>query len=177
MQVWVKNIKNEDAINAFLTGPDFKLVPIKKTGNAGFDDLPQIDDKRCKVKVTPKMKMFPVHAGEPLVVNMAQSAGVISLVRVNQLSVTMGNGPQPEPEAPKGEKEERIEVAKDAVFQLYAPICVYYSDAEGASYGSCRTYRLSVVGGRFPNDPHNFSCPDTPVAGIFEETFANYCED
>ena len=83
------------------------------------------------------MKAFPVNGGQEVQVNMVQSAGTISLIKTKSISVTLG-GPQQEPETPAGESPDKVSIAKDAVFQLYAPFCVYYFDEDGVRYGSCR---------------------------------------
>jgi hypothetical protein len=70
-------------------------------------------------KISPKMKAFPVRGGEEVRLNMVQSAETFSLIKTKSVSVTFG-GPQREPETPPGEKEVRVSIAKDALFQLYA---------------------------------------------------------
>lgn len=177
MRVAVKNIRQHDAIGAFVVGPEFKLVPEKKLGDPFFDDLPSITDSNCKVRPAPKMKLFPVHAQEEVSANIRQTVGVVSLVKTNQVSVTLG-GPQPEPQTPKGETPApRPPIDKDTVFQLYGPVCVYYSDYKGNTYGSCRTYRLSIEGRPENSDQYSFSCSQTPIRGSFEAVFAGYCEN
>ncbi len=93
---------------------------------------------------------------------------------INPNSITVGG---PEPETPAGEKPERIPVAKEAVFQLYAPICVYYFDESGNRHGTCVTYRLAITGRIGNPDNYGFSCTESPVSGTFEGTFFGYCEN
>lgn len=176
MRVWVKNIQKGDAVGAFIAGPELQLVPEKKIGDPFFDDPPAITDETCKANASPKARMFPAHGGEETGIDIAQSAGTVSLIKTKSVSVTLG-GPQKEPETPAGEKPSaRVPIAKDAVFQLYAPVCVYYFDEDGARYGSCRSYRL-VVSGRTGPDTYGFSCTDSPVEGTFETTLFGYCEN
>ena len=166
----MKNIRKGDAVGAFVTGPEFKLVPESKTGNQMFDDLPTITEETCKQKVSPTAKAFPVNGGQEVRVDMVQAAGTMSLIKTNSVSASFG-GPQKEPETPPGESSDRIPIAKDAVFQLYAPVCVYYFDEDGERYGSCRDYRLAISG------RYGFSCTESPVSGTFQEIFFGYCEN
>jgi len=176
MHIWVRNIRKGDAVGAFVLGPQFKLVPEKKIGNPFFDDIPSITDQTCKEKVSPKMKAFPVYGGQEVRVDMVQSAGTFSLVKTSSVTVTLG-GPQKEPETPAGQEPDRISVAKDAIFQLYAPVCVYYFDEDGERYGGCRSYRFVVTGRIGNSNPYGFSCTESPLSGTFEETFFGYCEN
>jgi hypothetical protein len=177
MHLWVKNIRKGDAVGAFAFGPQFKLVPEKKIGDPFFDDLPSITDQTCAQKVDSKMKAFPVNGGQEVRVDMAQSAETMSLIKTNSVSITLG-GPQKEPETPAGETPSaRVPIAKEDIFQLYAPVCVYYFDEDGKRYGSCRSYRLAVSGRAGNSDPYAFSCTESPVSGTFEGTFFGYCEN
>jgi len=178
MRIYVKNIRKGDASGAFVTGPMFTLVPNIKLGIPSFDDLPIINAETCQQKILSKMKPFPVRGGEEVRIDMVQSAMTISLVKAKSVSATLGRGPEKEPETSTGGKEDRISIAKDALFQLYAPICVYYFDEEGAtSYGSCRDYRFVVSGRTGAAHMDSFSCTQSPVSGTFEETFFGYCEN
>jgi hypothetical protein len=175
MRISVKNIGKGDAINAFVAGPQFKLVPEKKIGVPFFDDSPSVTDQTCSAKVEPKMKMFPVYAGKEVSIELRQSVGIVSLVKTNSVSVTLG-GPQKEPETPPGEKPESVQIAKDAAFQLYDPICVYYVDRNGVQYGDCQLYRRSVDG-NYSDERYAFSCPESPVTGRFVAPLGNYCDN
>jgi hypothetical protein len=175
MKISIKNIRKGDALSAFVAGPYYKLVPEKKTGFPEFDGLPSITDDTCKNAPPPKMKLFPVHGEEELGLNVTQSVGVFSLVKTNSVSVTFG-GPQKEPEPSPGDKpSDVIHVTKDAQFQLYAPMCVYYADEDGVAYASCRTYRM-VVESSATAGTYVFSCTQSPIRGRFEEAFSGYCE-
>ena len=177
MRVWVKNIRKGDAVGAFMEGPQFKLVPEKKIGDPFYDDLPSITDQTCKQKVSPKMKAFPVNGEQEVAVNIVQGIMAVSLIKTKDISVTFG-GPQQEPESPEGEKSSsRVPIGKDAVFQLYAPVCVYYFDENGERYGSCRDYRLAINGRVGNPNNYGFSCTESPVSGTFEEIFFGYCEN
>ncbi len=174
MRIWVRNIGRGDAVSAFLAGPQFKLVPDVKTGVPIIDEIPPINDRTCQLKVSPSSKMFPVYAGQEVFVDMVQSVGVQSLIKTGSVSVALG-APQPEPQTPAGQEPGPIRVAKGAAFQLYAPICVYYSDRSGALYATCRTYRLNV--GTPLGGPYSFSCTGAPVKGSFEATIGNFCDN
>lgn len=176
MHIWVKNIRKGDAVGAFVIGPQFKLVPEKRIGNPFYDDVPSITDETCKQNIVPKMKAFPVNGGQEVAVNMVQSAETVSLIKTKSISITLG-GPQKEPETPAGEKpSDRVPIAKDTVFQLYAPVCVYYFDENGARYGTCQSYRLAVKE-RDGSENETFSCTQSPVSGTFEQTLFGYCEN
>jgi hypothetical protein len=172
MQFWVKNIRQEDAVGAFISEP-FMLVADKKVGNPFLDEVPEVTDKTCRAETSPKAKAFPVHGFEEVVENMTESAETFSLVKTKNLTVTL-DGPQTEPQPPAGEKVERTAVSKETVFKLYVPVCVYYFDSDGVRYGSCRTYRLSV--NKNAADNYAFSCTQTPISGTFEEMLFRYCE-
>jgi hypothetical protein len=175
MHVWVKNIKRGDALGAFIGGPMLKLVADKKTGDAFYDNPLQITDETCKLDISPK-KQFPVHGGEEVREDIVQGASVVPLIKTNSTTITFG-GPQNEPEPPPGERpSERVPIAKDALFQLYAPVCVYYFDENGVRYGTCRSYRFITKGQSGPED-RSFSCAESPLRGTFEETLASYCEN
>src|ERR1700730_13713806 len=146
MSVWVKNIGKGDAINAFIVGPQFELVPDNKIGIPAFDNPPSITDESCGLKVESKTKQFPVYAGQEV------SMGVNSEVGIR----TLGN---------ELKDLQKPSIPADAIFQLYATVCVYYFDRDGARYGTCRTYRLNIGptntipgGGKY-----SFSCTQTPV--------------
>jgi hypothetical protein len=175
MRFWVKNIRKGDAVGAFVA-PEFKLVPEKKIGNPIFDDLPPITDETCKLQVSPKMKDFPINGGQEVSIDMVQGMEVQSLIRTNSISMTFG-GPQKEPEPAVGEDPARVAIAKDAIFQLYAPVCVYYFSEDGERYGSCRSYRLAIKGRIGNPDNYGFSCTESPISGTLEATFMGYCEN
>jgi hypothetical protein len=63
LRIWVKNIGQGEAVAAFVNGPEFQLVPEKKTGVQFLDTPMPITDKTCTLKISPKMKEFPVHIG------------------------------------------------------------------------------------------------------------------
>lgn len=171
--IWVKNIRKGDAHGAFALGPEFKPVPEKKLGDPFYDDPPPIEEQTCMMKVEPKMSPFPVHGGEEVEVNLRQSAGSISLFKGTHAIIGFG-GPQDENKVFPGENPaERIPVDNDTLFQLYAPICVYYFDESGKRYGSCRTYRFIPNGA----SQYAFSCSQTPLSGTFEATMFGYCEN
>jgi hypothetical protein len=107
---------------------------------------------------------------------MRQAVGAISLVKTRNLSVSFG-GPQPEPETPAGERPEMVDIAKDAVFQMYAPACVYYFDEDGNRYGTCSEYRVIVDAHIASNDPYGFSCTESPITGHLEQTLFGYCQN
>lgn len=174
MRLWVKNIGRGDAVNAFVFA-DLKLVPDQKTGAPIIDNAPSITDQTCRTKLSPSSKMFPVYAGQDVYVDVRQSVAVQSLVKTNSVSVGLG-APQPEPKAsPDQGLSKPIKIAKNAPFQLYAALCVYYSDRNGVQYASCRTYRLDM--GSLMEGPYSFSCTQTPVRGSFEATLGNYCDN
>jgi hypothetical protein len=175
MRIWVKNLGKGDAINVFLAGPGEQLVPQEKTGVSNIDDVPTITDQICGAKVSPTSKMFPVYSGQEISIDMSQSVGMQSLIKTGSASVAFGS-PQPEPEPTPGkEASAPVQIARDALFLFYDPICVYYSDRSGAPYGSCRTYRLNL--GKPIDGLYSFSCTQTPIQGFFEATIGNYCEN
>jgi hypothetical protein len=176
MRVWVKNIGHGEAVGAFVIGPQFQLVPEKKTGVQFLDTPTPITDDTCKLKISPKAKEFPVHIGEEVSIDMQQAVGAISLIRTNEISVSFG-APQPEPQTPPGEKPEAVYIAHDAIFQMYAPICVYYFDQDGNRYGGCSSYRLVVNSHIASSDPYGFSCTESPVSGHLEQTLFGYCQN
>lgn len=172
IRIFVKNFGKGEAVSAFVNGPEFQLVPEKKVGDPFYDEPPSITDQTCRNKVSPKMKMFSVYSGQGVYVDLAQTEGVISLIKTKSVTLTFGIPPQ-EPEPPTGEKpSKRVPFDKDTRFQLYAPVCVYYDDGDGLSYGSCNTYRVNF-NGRFP-----FACSETPLSGAtFQMTIGNYCDN
>lgn len=178
LRIWVKEIGGKgNAQNAFIVGPEFKLVPEKKIANPFYDDPPEITDQTCKMRVNPKMKEFPVYAGQEVAIDIAQTAGTISLIKTNSVSVAFGL-PQPEPKPAPGEKREGVHIAKDATFQLYAPICVYYFESDGTLHGNCRTYRMSIGGTGIPGSGrYSFTCAETPVTGSFDGLFGSFCDN
>lgn len=169
MRIWVKNIGHGDAVNAFISGPYLRLVPEKKTGFLFFDNREFVTEETCRTREPPKMKMMPVYAGQEVSIDLIQSVEAVSLFKTKSISVSLGS-PQPEPEPSPGEKL-RVQIARDAIFQLYGPVCVYYSDRRGAAYGSCRTYRLSTLGRL------TFSCQESPLRGEFVPTFGGFCDN
>ncbi len=171
MHIWVKNIRGGDAVGAFVVGPQFKLVPEKKVGNPFYDDVPRITDQTCKQVVPPQMKAFPINAGQEVRVDMTGGVSTTSLI--DTTSITIGQ----EPEPPPGQKFTRTVIAKDAIFELYAPVCVYYFDEDGERYGSCSTFRLVVNGRIGEPDNYGFSCTESPITGTFEGTLFGFCEN
>jgi hypothetical protein len=171
MHVWVKNIGKEDAVNALIAGPGFRLVPQKKIGIPFFDTPSTITDEMCAGKISPQTKEFPIYAGQETYLNMVQSVGVQSLMKnTHSVSVTLG-GPQLEPQPPTGEKlSGRALIDANTTFEMYAPICVYYFDRDGTRYGSCRLFIYRVAG------RDGFACRDTPVTGSLEEVLGNFCD-
>ncbi len=174
MRIWVKEIGGKgNAVNAFVSGPLLTLVPEKKVGVSIIDDPPSITDQTCKMRVPPKMKEIPVYAGQEVGIDMAEAAGTQNLIKTNSVNV---GGPEPGP--PPGEKREGVHIDKAATFQLYAPICVYYSDQDGVLYGNCRTYRMSMGGAGIPGSGrYGFSCTETPVKGEFDAAFGSFCDN
>ncbi len=175
MHIWMKNTGKGDAVNAFIGGLPFKLVPEKKTGSASIDEIPEISDSTCQAKASPKMKMFPVEAGQEIRLEMVQAMEAQSLIKTNSISITLG-GPQKEPETPAGQNPEKIDVPKDALFQLYYPVCVYYFDEQGKRHATCKSYRL-VTNSQGIGLGSTFSCTQPPISGSFEQTFGNFCEN
>lgn len=171
MQVWVKNIRKGDALGAFILAPNLRPVPENKTGDPFYDDPPSITDQMCAAQVQPKMKQFPVHGGEEVGVNLANTAAGIGH-NTSNVSVSLGWPPK-EPDTVTGDK---LPIAKDAIFQLYGPVCVYYFDENGVRYGSCRNYRF-VIKDRVGADDYSLSCTQTPINGRFEATLSGYCEN
>jgi hypothetical protein len=168
MAVSLKNIRNGDATGVFVPVPHFHLVPDQKTGIPLFDERDTINVNSCMVRPTPQMALFPLNAGEETAISMKQSAGTTTLIKTNKASATFGSFPQSAPD--KTPHPDRVPIAKDALFQLYAPFCTYYVDENGTEHGTCMTYRFHI-GGRY-----SFRCTETPVRGEFEQTFAGYCE-
>ena len=175
MRIWVKNNGHGEANGAFVAGPMLQLVPEKPIGLHEIDDVPSIDDQFCNQKFSPKMKEFPVGSGEEVSVDMRQAMGAQSLIKTNSISVTFG-GPQKEPEATPGQASAGIIIDKDAIFQLYAPVCVIYTAEDGTPYASCRNYRMAVDGQLGSSDEYGFSCTHTPIHGSFEQTLFGYCQ-
>ena len=150
MRIWVKNIKNGDAISVFpvLNGAIF--IPDKRTGIPFYDDPPQITEQTCRSHVSPKVQPFPLNAGEEKFINSGQSVGAVSLI--------------PTPGA-------KPVIPKDATLQWYFSTCVYYLDEDGEPHGTCQTYRFSR------NSKYSFSCSESPMTGVFEPIMFNYCEN
>ena len=169
MKIWLKNIRNGDATQVFVDGASFHLVPDQKTGIPIFDERDTITDKSCKVRPTPQMKMFPLNAGQETTVYMTQSAGTQSLIKAGKVTATFGSFPPGSSD--KTPHPERAPIAKDALFQLYDPVCAYYLDENGLEHATCTTYRLHA------GDKDSFRCSETPIRGQLEQTFMGYCEN
>jgi hypothetical protein len=122
VRIWVRNTAKDDSIATFVVGPIFKLVLNKKIGIPAFDDLPTITDDTCKLSLIPeRMKEFPLNGGQEFVVGMGDTVAAFSLLSSNSSIDTNGNVVPP-----PGERVPRAPIKSDAIFQLYAPVCVYY---------------------------------------------------
>jgi hypothetical protein len=177
MKVWVKNLsKTGDAQGAFIAGPMFKLVPNKKIGDPFYGGPPVIEQQNCWNTVKPEMTPFPVERDQEVRADIRQSAFSTALAKSTSNTVSF-SGPQDESGANAGENpSERLTLPKDTVFQLYAPVCVYYFDKSGKRYGSCRTYRFMPTH-IVHEDAFSFSCMETPVTGTFTEALFGYCQE
>jgi hypothetical protein len=169
VRVWLKNIKNGDAVGAFIAGPNYKLVPEKKTGDKFLDDSTLVTDDSCKAEIKPKMKQFPVNEGQEIYLDMARSDGVTGFYPGTSATIHLDKPINPA--SPLGGDESTAPLKRDDLFQLYAPLCVYYFDEEGNRHGTCMTYRLNM------NGRYTFSCTQTPITGTLEQVFLGYCED
>ncbi|MFZ2001860.1 MAG: hypothetical protein WAU73_20920 [Candidatus Sulfotelmatobacter sp.] len=109
-----------------------------------LDKLPEINEKTCQVRMKPEAQAFALNGGEETFLDIKQGAGTINA---------------------------GIHIPADATFQLYAPMCVYYSEEDGSQHGTCTTYRL------IDNRSAGFKCSETPINGTFEQTFFGYCEN
>jgi hypothetical protein len=174
-KIWVKNPRKGDALSAFIAGPMYKLIPEKKTGIPEIDALPSITDETCTQVPPPKMRLFPVHAGDEVTVQLTPTIGIASLIKTNSVTIHY-DGSQEEPKAAPGNKpSDTISMAKDARFQAYATICAFYIDENGVGYATCRTYRM-LVKTLSTAESTTFSCTQSPMSARFEEAFSGYCE-
>jgi len=168
MHVWVKNIKKGDASGAYIVGPSPRFVPEKKTGNPELDEPPppSITDGTCTETPMAQMKEFPVNADQEVVVNIAQTAATwhFGPGKTKTATITF--------DVPPKQGDVKGLLAKDTIFQISAPTCVYYFDESGEQHGTCVTYKLSSRG------QAGFSCMESPISGIvFEQAISAYCQN
>lgn len=142
MRVWLKNIKNGDAIavSPIIT---IKLVPEQRTGIPFFDNPPEITEQTCTNKVSPAVRPFALNAGQETTVNSSQAVGNMGIV-----------------------------MPKDTRFQVYFGGCAYYTDEELHPHGTCQNYRFKVNG-----TDYGLKCDNSPLSGVFEQTFIGYCQN
>jgi hypothetical protein len=151
MQTFIKNIGNATAEDVFPYWFNTKVVPEKKTGNAFFDDPPEINSSSCEIAATTDQKIvFPVNAGTEMSANIQASAGTIGY---------------------KLEKGDKV--------QLWSSACVFYADDFGGRHGTCDTYRLAVPSNesqfRIFGSPI-LTCDGTEYTGIFVQTTGGRCQ-
>ena len=152
MRIWLKNIKSGDAVGVFPAVMDGRLIPDKPTGIKFYDERTKVTEATCTMRTNPKMQPFALNSGQEMPVELAQSAGAMSMPG------TFLKPPKPL-------------IDKDDTLQWYLPICAFYFDEEGNSHGTCQTFRFKTKAG------YSLLCNKPPVGGEFEAVFFGYCEN
>jgi hypothetical protein len=146
-RIFVKNIGHGDASSVFVNGPQFTLVPEKKIGVPLVDAPPKITEDVCRPKLSPKARVFALNSGQEYWIDMGPGGGTVNLAP----------GPY---------------IAKDAILQLYAPICTYYAEENGDQHGTCDSYRLILN-----TASASFTCSDSPIIGKLELMPFQHCQN
>ncbi|MGB6404592.1 MAG: hypothetical protein WBF26_17260, partial [Candidatus Sulfotelmatobacter sp.] len=115
--IWLKNVRNGDAVKVFVFGPQIKPVADPRSADESFNLFQSVTEDSCKIPPPPKMTLFSLNAGQE---KMIESSDGTAGMTVNPDTV----------------------ITPDTTFQLAGPLCVYYSDEEGNQHGTCATYRL-----------------------------------